>query len=144
MIWTCPNLECPWGIGYSESGKKGENCPTCGTKLENFGTFGANSYGNLRKKKQEMGKKGAHAKFESRKNIAALHIVNGRIKPSDVQDRYVIITDTSRGTFNNLQEAINIFAREGWRVVSFQISEGTVTGSKVATLAYVIMEHETS
>jgi len=88
-----------------------------------------------------MRKKGVYAKFESRNNIPAANIVNGRIKPGDVQDRYVIITDVSRGTFYNLQEAINIF---GWRVVSFQISEGIITGSKVATLAYLIMENKSS
>lgn len=140
MVWTCPNLQCP----YDGIGEKDEHCPLCGTALENFGewSFQASSYTDLQTRKQELGRKGAYAQFESRRNIPAEYIVNGRIKPRDAQDRYVILIDVAELSFNMLQQAINIFAREGWRVVSFQVSnqlrDGRATGFKKA---YVIMEN---
>lgn len=41
-------------------------------------------------------------------------IVDGRIKPSEIKLKYIIIYDT--GKLNNLGRAINIMANAGWIV----------------------------
>jgi hypothetical protein len=134
----CPNLQCPWGIDFNESGKDGENCPICGTKLQNFRNSGDHSVYSLRERKKATEKTGAYALF---KNVEAADVVNGVTKPREWNTRYIIIHDVSRSdSFRSLQKAINIFSQEGWQIISFQVSPHNKAGTTIYINAYIIME----
>ena len=75
--------------------------------------------------------------------LIAKDVVNKPEILDKIKDTYEIINDsTNTGTLNNLNKALNIMAKKGWKCVGISTvaQPGSLTGYKIE--AYAVMEKQ--